>query len=63
MLETIISEARKTGIKTLFLRVFVTNTAARHLYVKMGFNETGQTPNIFYKDGKYIDEVTMSKKL
>jgi L-amino acid N-acyltransferase YncA len=63
MLETIISEARKTGIKILFLRVFATNKAARRLYEKMGFKETGLTPNVFYKDGKYIDEATMSKEI
>ncbi|UCD73419.1 MAG: GNAT family N-acetyltransferase [Candidatus Bathyarchaeota archaeon] len=63
MLETIISEAKKAGIKTLFLRVFATNKTARHLYEKMGFKETGRTPNIFYKDRKYLDEVTMYKEL
>lgn len=63
MLETMISEARNTGIKTLFLRVFATNKVAHRLYEKMGFKETGRTPNIFYKDGKYIDETTMSKEI
>ena len=63
MLETIISEARKAGIKTLFLRVFATNKVARRIYEKMGFKETGRTPNIFYKDVKYIDEVTMSREI
>ena len=63
MLETIISEVRKAGIKTLFLRVFATNKAACHLYEKMGFKKTGRTPEIFYKDGKYIDEITMYREI
>ena len=63
MFETIIPEAKRMGVEILFLRAFSTNKAARHLYKKMGFKETGRAPKIFYKNGKYIDEVTMTKEI
>lgn len=63
MFETMIPEAKRIGLKILFLRVFSTNDAARYLYKKMGFKETGRTPKIFYKKGKYMDEVVMTKEI
>ena len=62
MLEEILAQAEKMGLKILTLRLFSTNRTAYHLYEKLGFRETGRIPRALYKDGKYLDEVIMTKE-
>ena len=63
ILGTMIEQAAKMGLKMLTLNVFATNSRARHVYEKVGFRETGRTPNYFYKNGEYIDDITMVKEI
>jgi len=63
MLELLISQAERMRLKMLVLNTFSTNKRATHVYEKVGFKETGRTPKLFYKNGKYIDGVTMVKQL
>jgi len=63
MLKTLISQARKMGLKMLFLGVFFTNRLAYHVYEKVGFKETGRRPKFFYKNGEYIDDIIMAREL
>ena len=58
-----IEQARAVGLKLLTLSVYATNERARHVYQKLGFVETGRIPKKFFKDGKYVDEITMAKVL
>lgn len=45
--------ARDNNLKTMYLEVRISNTAAINLYQKMGFNETGIRRNYYpAKDGK-----------
>ena len=62
-LRTLISQAKMTGLKMLVLTAFSTNKRAIHVYEKVGFIETGRRPKFFYKNGKYIDEVVMTKEI
>ena len=62
MLKTLIVQAKKIGLKMLILRVFSTNKTAYHVYEKAGFKENGRIPKFFYKNGKYIDEMIMTKE-
>ena len=63
MLKTLIAQAKKAGLKMLTLSVFSTNKRAIHVYEKVGFKETGRRPKFFYKNGKYIDRVIMTKEI
>ena len=63
MLEVLISQAERMSLKLLVLRTFATNKRTIHVSEKVGFNETGRTPKMFFKNGKYIDGVTMVKQL
>ena len=61
MLKTLIIQAKKMGLKMLYLGVFSTNKLAYHVYEKVGFKETGRRPKFIYKNEKYIDDVIMTK--
>ena len=63
MLKTPIGQAKKRGLKMLYLGVFSTNKVAYHVYEKVGFRETGRRPKSIFKNGKYIDDVIMAKEL
>ncbi|MEM3623212.1 MAG: GNAT family N-acetyltransferase [Candidatus Bathyarchaeia archaeon] len=63
MMKTLIEQAYKMGLKVLTLTVFATNRRAIHVYEKVGFVQTGIIPRKHFKDGKYIDEIIMTKLL
>jgi RimJ/RimL family protein N-acetyltransferase len=50
-------------LKWIDLGVFAHNTAARSLYERCGFVETGRVADLFRVDGASIDDVQMSLKL
>jgi len=50
-------------VKILTFDVYVTNKRAIHVYEKVGFKETGRVPKRYYKKGKYIDAVIMTKEI
>jgi RimJ/RimL family protein N-acetyltransferase len=63
MMRTLIEQACKMGLKVLTLSVFATNKRAFHVYEKVGFMQTGVIPRKHFKDGRYIDEIIMTKLL
>jgi RimJ/RimL family protein N-acetyltransferase len=63
MLETLIAEAKAAGLQMLWLEVFSTNQRARHVYENVGFMKTGVKPNMYFRNGRYIDSVIMSLTL
>ena len=63
IMETLIEESRKAGLKILVLEVFETNKTARALYGKMGFREDGRIPKGVYKNGEYVDLIRMILEL
>ena len=63
MLETMTKQAKRIELKMLYLGVFSTNKKAYHVYEKVGFRETGRRPRIFYRNGKYIDDILMAKEI
>lgn len=56
-------QARRLGIKIIFLEVYATNEKARHVYEKAGYNEVGCLPKAALRDGEYIDSIMMSKEI
>jgi len=63
VLKTLVEQAQKMGLKILTLSAFATNKRALHIYEKAGFARTGIIPKKHFKDGKYIDEIIMTKVL
>lgn len=63
MMKTLIDQARIMGIKILAFDVYATNKREIHVYEKVGFMETGKIPKRYYKKGKYIDAVIMTKEI
>lgn len=45
------------------MEVYATNERARHVYEKMGYREIGLIPKKVFRDGMYIDSVTMAKEI
>jgi RimJ/RimL family protein N-acetyltransferase len=62
-MKSLIEQARAVGLKLLTLSVYATNERAKHVYQKLGFVETGRIPKKFFKEGKYVDEITMAEAL
>jgi L-amino acid N-acyltransferase YncA len=63
IMQTLLEESKKKGLKILVLDVFDTNKTAKHLYTKMGFKEAGKIPKAVYKNDKYIDLIRMVLEL
>jgi RimJ/RimL family protein N-acetyltransferase len=63
MMRALIEQARIMGLKVLTLTAFANNARAIHVYEKVRFVQTGKIPNKFFKEGKYVDEVIMTKTL
>jgi RimJ/RimL family protein N-acetyltransferase len=63
MMKVLIRQARKWGLKVLTLTTFASNKRAIHVYEKIGFVQTGKFLKKIFKEGKYIDEVVMTKLL
>jgi RimJ/RimL family protein N-acetyltransferase len=61
ILKLLITQARERGLKMATLRVFETNKRAKHVYKKLGFRECGRVPGEIFKNGQYIDHITMVK--
>lgn len=63
MMKTLVEESCKGGLKVLVLRAFANNNRAIHVYEKAGFKETGRIPKGLCRNGKYVDEVIMTKEI
>merc|ERR1711879_38399 len=63
MMEAIIRNAKKVGIKKLDLDVRCDNTNAIGLYKKYGFKQEGIISMGMYVDNKYVDLLVMGKIL
>jgi RimJ/RimL family protein N-acetyltransferase len=57
------AQAKKLGIKVIFLEVYATNERARHVYGKVGYMEVGCLPKAVTRDGEYIDSIMMAKEI
>ena len=63
MMEVLVEQGRKIGLKILTLSAFASNKRAIHVYEKAGFVQTGAIPKKHFKEGKYIDELIMTMVL
>jgi len=58
-----VERARRVGARRVTLRVLGGNTAARKLYEAAGFTVQGLSPEEFYLDGHYVDDISMGLTL
>ncbi len=63
IMKTIFEQAAFLGLKTLTVNVFATNKRAIHVYEKVGFLQTDKIPKKHFRQGKFIDEIVMTKKI
>lgn len=63
MLRALLEQAQKMGLKVLTLSAFASNKRAIHVYEKVGFVQTGLILKKHLKEGRYIDEVIMTRLL
>ena len=63
MMKTLVEQAQGMGLKVLTLTAFASNGRAIRVYENVGFVQTGRVPKKHFKEGKYIDEVIMTKLL
>jgi len=63
VMRALIEYGEKVGLRLLVLSVFATNVGAVHVYEKVGFFATGRVPGRHFRDGVFIDELTMAKVL
>ncbi len=63
MIKILEERAHEIGLKVLTLSAYASNERAIHVYAKNGFVQTGFIPKKFFKEGKYVDEVIMTKLL
>ena len=63
MVETLVRESRRAGLRTLEVEFLAENETARRAYEKGGFKEVGIIPHKVFRDKKYLDGVIMSREL
>lgn len=61
MMNVLIEQSKTLGISVLILTAFASNERAIHVYKKVGFTVAGSIPKRFFKAGKYIDELVMTR--
>lgn len=60
MLEELLAEAERRGVRELFLDVRIDNDVARGLYESVGFREIGMRPGYYQPEG--VDAVVMKRE-
>jgi RimJ/RimL family protein N-acetyltransferase len=64
LISSAIEQARQVpGLAAIHITAAITQTAARKMYVNMGFRLVGTVPGALYVDGKYFDEEMMALDL
>lgn len=58
-----LAEAKKIGIKLVWLQVFSTNKDAIGLYRKLGFKKEATLKKMLFYRGRYVDKIIMSLPL
>lgn len=57
------NEAKKMGLKAIFLYCFANNSRALHVYEKMGYKRVGFLPKAYEYKGGFVDSITMYKEI
>jgi RimJ/RimL family protein N-acetyltransferase len=60
MVEDLVAQAQRLGVRRLVLRVFSNNERAQQVYRNCGFIECGRIPQMVHFRGEDVDEVWMT---
>jgi len=63
MIETLVRESRKAGLRTLDTEFLAENETARRAYEKAGFKQAGMIPHKVFRNGEYFDGLVMAREL
>jgi RimJ/RimL family protein N-acetyltransferase len=63
MLKQLFLQGQERNLKILTMGVFASNKRAKYVYEKLGFRECGRITGEIFKNGQYIDHITMVKML
>ena len=63
MIETLVKESRKAGLRTLETEFLAENETARRAYEKAGFKQAGIIPHKVFRNGRYLDGLIMAIEL
>jgi ribosomal protein S18 acetylase RimI-like enzyme len=59
----VLQQPREMALRVLMLSAFASDRRAIHVYENVGFLQTGLISKKYFKEGRYIGEVTMVKLL
>jgi RimJ/RimL family protein N-acetyltransferase len=63
MIETLVRESRRAGLRTLDAEFLAENETARRAYENAGFKRAGLIPRKVFRSGKYFDGLIMAREL
>lgn len=63
LMEVLIAEGKRLGLRILMLHCFENNTVALALYKKLGFIPCGLLPDALNYRGRFVGELTLYKKI
>ena len=63
LIEVLLEEAKKQGLKVIILAFTKRILPALNLYKRMGFKEVGRIPKAIFWKGEYIDDIKMARIL
>jgi len=63
IIETLVRESRRAGLKTLDVEFLAENETARRAYAKAGFKQAGIIPHKVFRGGKYFDGLIMYREV
>jgi len=63
MIETLVRESGRAGLRSLDTEFLAENETARRAYEKAGFKQAGIIPHKVFRNGRYFDGVVMAREL
>ncbi len=63
MIETLVRESRRAGLRTLDAEFLADNETARRAYERAGFKQAGIIPHKVFRNGRYFDGLIMAREL
>ena len=63
IMKTLLEQAASFGLRIVTVEPFATNKRAIHVYEKVGFAQSELIPKKHLRQGRFIDEVIMSKSV
>ncbi len=62
IIQTLVTESRHMGLKSIDVEFLATNKSAERAYKKAGFKRAGIIPAKIFRNGKYFDAMIMARK-